>query len=94
MQSVITVPKETIGAVAFAAQDVLSDSTQVAERQSRLLRAMSLGNLYHHKVTITYQLHQQITQRVEATVWAVTDQRVVLKGGRVIPIHAIERVDW
>ena len=93
MQPIITVPKEKIGTVAFAAQDVLNDSALVAERKRMLQKALSLGNLYHHKVTITYRLHQGESQRVTTTVWAVTDHRVMLKGGRVIPVHAIERVD-
>ena len=94
MQSVITVPKETIGTVAFATQDVLTDPAAIAERQRNLQRALSLGNLYRHKVAITYQLYDQVSQRVETTVWAVTEHYVTLKSGRTIPIRAIESVDW
>ena len=93
MQSVVTVPKEVVGTVAFAAQDVLTDPTTIVERQRKLYRALSLGNLYRHKVTITYRLHHQVTERVITTVWAVTDYYVTLKGGRMIPIHAIEGVE-
>ncbi|MGB3850412.1 MAG: hypothetical protein WA958_10635 [Tunicatimonas sp.] len=93
MQSVITIPKEDVGTANFVANDVLSDPILIAERQRTLIRALSLGNLYRQKVTITYRLEDWMTQRVITTVWAVTDYCVTLKGGRMIPVHAIERVE-
>ncbi len=93
MSPIFTVPKETIGSTSFAAQEVLSDSSLIAKRKRTLLRALSLGNLYRHKVTITYRLHQPVSQRVVTTVRAVTDYHVTLKGGRMIPTHAIECVE-
>lgn len=94
MSSITTVPKEAIGTVAFATQDVLTDPAAVTVRRRNLQRALSLGNLYRHKVAITYRLHHQVPQRVVTTVWAVTENYVMLKGGRTIPIRAIESVEW
>ena len=92
MQSVITVPKETIGTVAFAPQDVLCDPMAIAERKHNLRRALSLGNLHRHKVAITYRLYHQVPQRVVTTVWSLTDNYVTPKGGRTLPVRAIETV--
>ncbi len=93
MESVITVPKETLGQTSFATHEVLSDWLELERRQRNLQKALSLGNLFRHKVTITYQLYDGIPQRVVTTVWAVTERYVTLKGGRVIPLHAIREVE-
>ncbi|WKN45622.1 hypothetical protein [Tunicatimonas pelagia] len=93
MESVITVPKEIIGQASFATKEVLSDRLEIERRRWYLQKALSLGNLFRHKVTITYQLYDGIPQRVVTTVWAVTERYVTLKGGRVIPVHAIREVE-
>lgn len=93
MESVITVPKEIIGQTSFAVEEVLNDRFAIERRKWNLQRALSLGNLFRHKVTITYQLYDGISQRVATTVWAVTERYVTLKGGRVIPVHAITKVE-
>ena len=93
MESVITVPKEIIGQTSFAVEEVLNDRFAIERRKWSLQRALSLGNLFRHKVTITYQLYDGIPQRVATTVWAVTERYVTLKGGRVIPVHAITKVE-
>ncbi len=93
MESVITVPKEIIGQTSFANKEVLSDWPEVERRRRNLEKALSLGNLFRHKVTITYQLYNGIPQRVVTTVWAVTERYVTLKGGRLIPLHAIREVE-
>lgn len=93
MESVVTVPKEVIGQFTFAPQEVLADPWLIEQRKWALRKALSLGNLYRHKVTITYHLCDRTVQRVITTVWAVTDRYVTLKGGRIIPVHAICEVE-
>ena len=93
MESVITVPKEIIGQFLFAKQEVLVDPWLIEQRKWALRKALSLGNLYQHKVMITYQLRDKTMQRVVTTVWAASDRYVTLKGGRVIPVHAIREVE-
>lgn len=93
MESIVTVPKEIIGQASFASNEVLNNRLEVERRRWNLQKALSLGNLFRHKVTITYQLYDGIPQRVVTTVWAVTEHYVTLKGGRIIPVHAIREVE-
>jgi hypothetical protein len=50
--------------------------------------ALSLGNLEHSKIKIFFE--DDLSQKVvETTVWALTDESVVLKKGVGIPINRI-----
>ncbi len=93
MQSVITVPKESVGHEAFVSADVLTSWQEVEKRKYNLQKAVTLGNLYRHKVSITYFLQAREARRVVTTVWAVTEKYVTLKGGRNIPIRAISDIE-
>jgi hypothetical protein len=53
-----------------------------------LYRALALGNLEHSKIRIYFEDNQS-KKVVETTVWALTDQRVILKQGHSIPINRI-----
>ena len=94
MQGVITVPKEDIGQMKFCKEDVLQDVISRKLRKYDLQRALSLGNLYHQKVTMVYKLRTGELQQVETTVWAVGEEYVILKGGVTIPVHAVERIEF
>jgi hypothetical protein len=56
-----------------------------------LNRALILGNAYRRKIKLIFETTDGIKQ-VETTIWAVTEQNVVLKGGKFIPINAIIKV--
>jgi hypothetical protein len=94
MQGVITVPKEYIGQMQFCKEDVLQDTISRKLRKYDLQRALSLGNLYHQKVTMVYKLRTGELQQVETTVWAVGEEYVILKGGVTIPVHAIQQIEF
>jgi hypothetical protein len=81
------IEKEKIEALKFPAQDVLIDKEQIKERESELNRALALGNLEHTKIKIYFEDDQSL-KLVETTVWGVTDKRVILKKGVVIPINS------
>lgn len=82
------IEKEAIGKLRFPNTEVLSDVEKIKERNTELQRACSLGNLEHTKIRILFEDDQQ-ARIVETTVWAVTDKRVILKHGLVIPIQRI-----
>ena len=82
------VEKEKINSLKFPNSDVLQDKNAIHERHSDLQRAQSLGNLEHSKIRIFFEDNQS-KKVVETTVWAVTDNRVVLKQGVAIPISRI-----
>jgi Flp pilus assembly CpaE family ATPase len=83
-----SIEKESIRALKFPNADVLQDNDAIRQRNSDLNRAQSLGNLEHSKIKIYFEDNQS-KKVVETTVWAVTDNRVVLKQGLGIPINRI-----
>jgi hypothetical protein len=85
------VDKLTVSDLHFPAEDVLKDSNAIKERSIKLHNATSLGNLNKHKVVITFE-DDTSQKRVHTTIWAITDQKVLLKAGRAIPINRIHQV--
>ena len=82
------IEKENIENLKFPSTDVLSDSEKIKERKAELDRALSLGNLEHTKIRIFFE-DDSSCKVVDTTVWGVTDKRVILKQGIVIPIHRV-----
>lgn len=89
--SPVKIEKEQISDLKFPEQDVLSNNDDKKIRAASLERAMKLGNLEHNKIKILFEDADGLKQ-VETTVWGVTDKRVILKQGVVIPIHRIHEV--
>lgn len=82
------IEKENIQSLIFPKTDVLIDKDAIYQRNNDLTRAQSLGNLEHSKIKIFFEDNQS-KKMVETTVWAVTDNSVVLKQGTGIPINRI-----
>jgi hypothetical protein len=87
----VPIEKEKISGLKFPDLDVLGSKDAIKTRTSNLERALKLGNLEHNKIKIVFEDIEGIKQ-VETTVWGVTDKRVILKQGVVIPIHRIHDV--
>ena len=85
------IDKELIASLNFPKEDVLEDKEDIAERRNDLDRALSLGNLEHVKIKIYFE--DDISKKmVETTIWGVTDSRVILKQGVVIPVNRIHKI--
>ena len=82
------IEKENIHSLKFPNSEVLEDKEAIWQRNSDLDRAQSLGNLEHSKIKIFFEDNLS-RKMVETTVWAVTDNRVILKQGIGIPINRI-----
>ncbi len=85
------IPKEQVAQLRFPAGEVLSTAEEKTRRRAELDRALVLGNVDHNKVRITFRDTEGLKQ-VETTIWAVTEERVILKSGMVIPIRCITDV--
>ena len=83
-----TIVKERINLLKFPNGEVLNDVFDIRQRDADLNRAQALGNLEHAKIKIFFEDNQS-KKMVETTVWAVTDNQVVLKQGIGIPINRI-----
>jgi hypothetical protein len=82
------IEKESIEALHFPEADVLEEKEDIQRRNSELKRALSLGNLERTKIKIFFE-DDQSKKVVETTIWGVTDERIILKQGVVIPINRI-----
>jgi hypothetical protein len=85
------IEKEKIEDLKFPAKEVLNDTDKIRERKNDLERALALGNLEHTKIKIFFE-DENSRKVVETTVWGVTDKRVILKQGVVIPIHRVHSI--
>ncbi|HET6227965.1 MAG TPA: hypothetical protein VFF27_16900 [Bacteroidia bacterium] len=87
----VLVQKEMISGFKFPANEVLTSKDEMKIRLADLERALKLGNLEHNKIKIIFEDTDGVKQ-VETTVWGVTDKRVILKQGIMIPIHRIYEI--
>lgn len=88
---VVSIEKENINGLKFPDSEVLKSQDDIKMRLSNLERALKLGNLEHNKIKIVFEDSDSLKQ-VETTVWGITDKRVILKQGLVIPIQRIHEV--
>jgi hypothetical protein len=85
------IDKEIIASLNFPKSDVLEDKDEITSRKNELDRALSLGNLEHVKIKIYFE-DDKSKKMVETTIWEVTDSRVILKQGVVIPVNRIHKI--
>jgi hypothetical protein len=86
------VEKEVIESYHFSEVEILTAEEDQKERQKKLDRAISLGNLEHQKVKI-YFADDEGKKVVHTTIWAVTDKAILLKTNVVIPINRIIKLE-
>lgn len=87
-------PKEQIGSLHFVQKDVLSTARKRAKRKYQLRRAMLLGNIHHGKVGIKFRDDKNLLHKVDTTIWTVGEKYISIKGGRTIPVWAIEEIEF
>lgn len=92
MDAVKTIEKEQIANVKFVSYEVLENASARLERRELIEKAMLVGNVSKAKSRI-YFVSEEGKLKVETTIWAATDDVVTLKGGLMIPVHCIEKVD-
>jgi len=85
------IEKEAISNLMFPKNEVLNDEKAKSNRKTSLEQAMILGNNHHGKAKITFEDSERIKQ-IETTIWGVTDEQVIFKGGMVIPISRVHEV--
>jgi hypothetical protein len=88
----IEVQKEQISAFHFPQVGVVLSEQAKAEVKVGLARAIALGNLEHQKVRIYFE-DDTAKKVVETTIWAVTEEAIVLKKNVVIPTNRIVKLE-
>lgn len=87
------IDKEALEGLRFPDEEVLRDQDAVKHRYEDLQRALSLGNLEHSKIKIYFE-DDTSSKMVDTTVWGLTDKRVILKQGVVIPINRVYKIKF
>ena len=83
--------KEDISNLHFPNDEVLMTPEAIDQRKNLLERAVVLGNTFKGKAKLVFEDDEQVRQ-IETHIWGLTDKRVILKQGIVIPIHRIHEV--
>lgn len=91
IENIHTISKEEIPMLEFSNHEVLHSRDEMEHRKQLLLQGMVLGNTYHTKVIIIFESGSGLYQ-VETTIWATTDDYVLLKGAVYLPIMCIHDV--
>ncbi len=86
------VEKEDISSLNFPAEEVLKKKEDISRLKNDLQRAITLGNLEHHKVKIYFEDDKK-KKMVHTTIWAVTDNAIVLKQNVIVPIRRIHKLE-
>ncbi len=87
------IEKEKIPELNFPNEDVLDNEDTKNERWHELQRATTLGNLDKIKFKI-YFADGGSHKYTETTIWGLTDKRVILKQGVMIPVNRIFYVKY
>ncbi|WP_460894279.1 hypothetical protein [Rufibacter soli] len=88
------VEKEIIPELQFSTQDVLPDQDARKKRLHDLERASLLGNGYHGKVEITFQVASGEVLRMQTTIWQADKEFTSLKSGASLPTSSILGVEF
>lgn len=88
----VLVEKEDVAGFLFPPEEVLKSEKDEKLLKKELQRAITLGNLEHHKVKIYFE-DDKNKKMVNTTIWAVTDHSIVLKQNVVIPIRRIHKLE-
>lgn len=85
------IQKEEVGHLNFPKGDVLPNLFLKNQRKQSLVRATSAGNLDKVKFKIFFE-DDQAKRVVHTTIWATTEENILLKNSVPIPIRRISKV--
>ncbi|MCP4521786.1 MAG: hypothetical protein GY827_08880 [Cytophagales bacterium] len=94
MENAMIIEKENLHLFSFSTSDVLKSDLMKAKRKLNIQKAVRLGNLYKGKVKIKFRNVKHELLSVHTTIWALGSDFISLKGGRAIPIKAIESIEF
>ncbi len=86
------IDKEQVKLLRFSNEDVLPTKQEQLQRLIDLQRGAALGATQKSNVKLYFKSYQGNPYKVEATIWAVTEQNISLKGEVMIPILSVYKV--
>jgi hypothetical protein len=93
MKNIEHILETDLTAMHFAKYDVLRNRLQQHLRKSDLQRAMQLGCMEHEPVNLVFTTEEGRQLQVKSLVLAVSDDFVLLQGGRFLPVKAISGIE-
>jgi len=85
------ISKDQIPFELLRKEDVLESIADKKKRRDQLMKAAQHNRLFYAKARIIFDTVDE-TKEVNANIWEVTDNHVVLKGGITIPVCCIREV--
>lgn len=82
-------PVNTIDADNF---EVLNDELQIRQREKDLKLAMAMCKKNNHEVKLTFN-YMGLTRTKNTTLWHYDEKYVMLKGGIVLPVNSIYKIE-
>ncbi len=82
-----------IAPLRYSMEEVLTVETDRINRLIELNSAMSVSNIEHEEIGIIVRLRDGEEVEIVSSIIDVEDDSVEVKGGHLIPIHAIVRVE-
>jgi hypothetical protein len=90
--TLVKIDKYNLDQVTYAKREVLEDQEEREDRLREIQRGMRLGNTHKLHSRIIFETEDGEIIETEATIWAVTEKRVMLKNDLSIPIRCIYSV--
>ena len=88
-----SIDRNSIPQLEFLSKDVLLTLDSKKSRQKQLQDATFIGNIEEKKVTLEF-LSKSGFHLIHTTIWAVTNEWVVLKEKQQIPIKSIRAIEF
>ncbi len=88
-----SIDRNSIPQLEFLSKDVLLTLDSKKSRQKQLQDATFIGNIEEKKVTLEF-LSKSGFHLIHTTIWAVTNEWVVLKEKQKIPIKSIRAIKF
>ena len=85
---------ELIARMHFAETDVLPTDNERRQRAVAASRAAVLGSTYRGKLALYFLTADGAQHRLQACVWAVDDDFLVLQTGAALPLRAVLRLEF
>jgi len=87
------IERETLTTLKFPEEDVLKSDIEKQQRQRDLQKAMVLGNSFKQKVIVMFRDYKS-SKRLATTIWHSNTEHISLKGGIVLPVKSIYKIEF
>lgn len=89
-----TAAPEFIARMHFADADVLRTDNERRQRAAAAAQAAVLGSTYRGRLALYFLTADGAQHRLQACVWAVDDDFLVLQHGAALPLRAVLRLEF